>query len=92
MLAVAVSVALGALFLWLPRRYAPVLPALVALGFFLTWVPLQLWIHSFPRLSSATYTTGISAGKSWVTRLFRSAGGQPAIAARLDAFRLKGFF
>jgi hypothetical protein len=66
LLAVAASVALGALFLWLPRRYAPVLPALVALGFFLTWVPLQFWIHSFPRLSSATYTTGISAGKSWI--------------------------
>ena len=25
------------------------LPALVALGFFLTWLPLQLWTHSFPR-------------------------------------------
>jgi glycosyltransferase involved in cell wall biosynthesis len=66
LLAVAASVALAALFLWLPRRYAPLLPALVALGFFLTWLPLQLWIHSFPRLSSATYTTGISAGKSWI--------------------------
>jgi hypothetical protein len=39
---------------------------LIALGFFLTWLPLQLWIHSFPRLSSATYTTGISAGRSWI--------------------------
>jgi hypothetical protein len=66
LLAVAVSVALGALFLWLPRRYAPVLPALVALGFFLTWLPLQLWIHSFPRLSSAAYSTGIGAPKSWI--------------------------
>ena len=54
-------------FLWLPRRYAPVLPALVALGFFLTWLPLQLWIHSFPRLSSAAYSTGHRApGKSWI--------------------------
>jgi glycosyltransferase involved in cell wall biosynthesis len=66
LLAVLTSIALAALFLWLPRRYAPVLPALVALGFFLTWLPLQLWIHSFPRLSSAAYSTGITAGKSWI--------------------------
>ena len=66
LLAVAVSVVLAAAFLWLPHRYAPVLPVLIALGFFLTWLPLQLWIHSFPRLSSATYTTGISAGRSWI--------------------------
>jgi Dolichyl-phosphate-mannose-protein mannosyltransferase len=66
LLAVAVSVVLAAAFLWLPRRYAPLLPVVIALGFFLTWLPLQLWIHSFPRLSSATYTTGIGAGKSWI--------------------------
>jgi glycosyltransferase involved in cell wall biosynthesis len=66
LLAVAVSVVLAAAFLWLPRRYAPALPALVALGFFLTWLPLQLWIHSFPRLSTAAYTTGIGAGNSWI--------------------------
>src|SRR6185437_3747299 len=66
LIAVIVSIALAALFLWLPRRYGPVLPALVALGFFLTWLPLQLWIHSFPRLSSASYSTGITAGKSWI--------------------------
>jgi glycosyltransferase involved in cell wall biosynthesis len=66
LLAVAVSVVLAAAFLWLPRRYAPVLPAVVALGFFLTWLPLQFWIHSFPRLSGAAYVTGIGAGKSWI--------------------------
>jgi hypothetical protein len=66
LLAVAVSVALAAAFLWFPRRYAPVLPALVALGFFLTWLPLELWIHSFPRLSSGAYSTGITAPKSWI--------------------------
>src|SRR5204862_3810929 len=60
--------ALGALFLWLPRRYAPVLPLLVALGFLLTWLPFQLWIHSFPRLSSAAYSTGIGAERGWVDR------------------------
>ena len=41
-------------------------PLVVALGFLLTWLPLQLWIHSFPRLSSAAYSTGITAGKSWI--------------------------
>ena len=66
LLAVLVAVALAALFLWLPRRYAPALPVLVALGFFLTWIPLQFWIHSFPRLSSATYTTGVAKPKGWV--------------------------
>jgi hypothetical protein len=38
----------------------------VAIGFFLTWLPLQLWIHSFPRLSAAAYTTGIGAPRGWV--------------------------
>ena len=67
LLAVLVSIGLGAAFLWLPRRYAPVLPVLVAVGFFLTWLPLQLWTHSFPRLSSAAYTTGIGdVPRSWI--------------------------
>jgi glycosyltransferase involved in cell wall biosynthesis len=67
LLAVVVSVGLGAAFLWLPRRYAPVLPVLVAVGFFVTWLPLQLWTHSFPRLSSAAYSTGIgNVPKSWI--------------------------
>jgi hypothetical protein len=66
LVAVIVSIALGALFLWLPRRYAPVLPALVALGFFVTWLPLELWIHSFPRLSAVTYATGVGAPRGWV--------------------------
>jgi glycosyltransferase involved in cell wall biosynthesis len=68
LLAVVVSLALAAAFLWLPRRYAPLLPALVALGFFLTWIPLQWWIHSFPRLSVAAYSTGISEPRSWVDK------------------------
>jgi hypothetical protein len=66
LLAVLVAIALGAAFLWLPRRYAPALPALVAAGFLLTWLPLQLWIHSFPRLSAAAYTTGINEPRAWV--------------------------
>ena len=72
LLAVLTSIALAALFLWLPRRYAPALPALVALGFFLTWLPLQLWIHSFPRLSTAAYTTGSARA---------TAGSMPRSAA-----------
>ncbi len=66
LLAVLASVLLAAAFLWLPSRYAPTLPALVALGFLLTWLPLQLWIHSFPRLSAAAYSTGIYAPRAWV--------------------------
>jgi hypothetical protein len=66
LVAVGVAIALAALFLWLPARYAPLLPGVVALGFFLTWLPLELWIHSFPRLSAAAYTTGIGAPRSWV--------------------------
>jgi glycosyltransferase involved in cell wall biosynthesis len=68
LLAVLAAVVLAAAFLWLPRRYAPALPALVALGFLLTWIPLQLWIHSFPRLSAAAYSTGIAAPRAWVDR------------------------
>jgi len=68
LLVVVASLTLGALFLWLSPRYAPLLPAVVALGFFLTWLPLQLWIHSFPRLSRAAYSTGIGAERSWVDR------------------------
>jgi glycosyltransferase involved in cell wall biosynthesis/4-amino-4-deoxy-L-arabinose transferase-like glycosyltransferase len=66
LVAVAVSVALAAAFLWLSRRYAPVLPALVAVGFFVTWLPLQLWNHSFANLSSASYSTGITAERGWI--------------------------
>jgi hypothetical protein len=66
--AVLVALALGAAFLWLPRRYAPVLPVLVAAGFLATWLPVELWTHSFPRLSRSAYAQGIGAGKSWIDR------------------------
>ncbi len=66
--AVLLSLGLGAAFLWLPRRYAPVLPALVALGFLATWLPVELWTHSFPRVSRSAYAQGIGAGKSWIDR------------------------
>jgi hypothetical protein len=66
LLAVLASVALAAAFLWLPRRYAPMLPVVVAVGFLLTWIPLQLWVHSFPRLSAAAYSTGIGEPRAWI--------------------------
>ena len=70
---VLVSLALGAAFLWLPRRYAPVLPVLVALGFLATWLPLEQWKHSFPRLSQSALAQGIgNADKTWIDH---AAGG-----------------
>jgi hypothetical protein len=65
--AVALALALAACFLWLPRRYAPVLPGLVAAGFLLTWLPVELWTHSFPRLASSAYAQGSGKkDKSWI--------------------------
>ena len=66
--AVLAGAALAAAFLWLPRRYAPVLPALVALGFLATWLPLELWQHSFPRLAQSAYAQGVGAQRSWIDR------------------------
>ncbi|MHB8469186.1 MAG: glycosyltransferase family 4 protein [Gaiellaceae bacterium] len=63
---VLLSLGLGAAFLWLPRRWAPVLPVLVAAGFLCTWLPLELSPHSFPLLSLGAYEGGISAPKSWI--------------------------
>ena len=65
--AVVLALALGACFLWLPRRYAGVLPALVSVGFLLTWLPVELWTHSFPRLASSAYAQGSGkTDKSWI--------------------------
>jgi glycosyltransferase involved in cell wall biosynthesis len=64
---VLVSLALGAAFLWLSRRHAPVLPMVVALGFLAVWLPLEQWKHSFPRLSESALAQGIgNADKSWI--------------------------
>ncbi|HVM56554.1 MAG TPA: glycosyltransferase family 4 protein [Gaiellaceae bacterium] len=64
---VCVSLALGAVFLWSPRRWAPVLPAIVALGFLFTWLPLELWKHGFPQLSKSALAQGIGrTDKSWI--------------------------
>jgi glycosyltransferase involved in cell wall biosynthesis/4-amino-4-deoxy-L-arabinose transferase-like glycosyltransferase len=66
LMAVAVSLALGACFLWLPRRLAPLLPVLVAVALLATWLPLQLWIYSYPRVAAASYVSGVSAPPSWI--------------------------
>lgn len=81
LVAVLVSIALGAAFLWLGPRYAPLLPVLVALGFLVTWLPIELWTHSFPRLASSAYHQGIGQDqpKSWID----GAVGQDAHVAVL---------
>ncbi len=67
--AVLIALALAGCFLWLPRRYAPMLPALVAVGFLLTWLPVELWTHSFPRLASSAYAQGVGTKeRSWIDR------------------------
>jgi hypothetical protein len=64
---VLTAVACAAAFLWLPRRWAPVLPAAVALGFLFTWLPLELWTHGFPQLSRSVYAQGIGVDDpSWI--------------------------
>src|SRR5439155_400701 len=86
---VAVSVALGALFLWLTPRYAPLLPALVAVGFFLTWLPLPPWTHSFPRLSSATFSNGIQVQHGdWIDRAVGPDAEVAAIWSGDNEFRI----
>jgi hypothetical protein len=69
LLPVLAAIGLGALFLWLSPRFAPLLPVLVAAGFFVTWLPLQLWVHSFPRLSANAYANGTSMPRSWIDSL-----------------------
>jgi glycosyltransferase involved in cell wall biosynthesis len=77
---VLVALALGAAFLWLPRRYAPLLPAIVAAGFLATWLPLEQWKHSFPRLSESALAQGIgNENKSWID----AAAGRDAHVAVL---------
>jgi glycosyltransferase involved in cell wall biosynthesis len=78
-LVVLISLALGAAFLWLGPRHAPLLPVLVAVGFLATWLPLELWTHSFPRLASSAYHQGVGAQRSWIDR----AAGRDAHVALL---------
>jgi hypothetical protein len=68
LVAVAAAALLAAAFLWLTPRYAGLLPVLVAAGFLVTWLPLELWTHSFPRLSAYAYETGITRERSWIDR------------------------
>ena len=66
LVAVLMSIGLAAGFLWLPRRYASVLPLVVAVGFVATWLPLQLSTHSFPRLSASASARGIGGSRTWI--------------------------
>jgi glycosyltransferase involved in cell wall biosynthesis len=68
LVAVATALALAAAFLWLPARFAPWLPALVATGFVLTWLPLEAWPGGFPQASVHFYDAGVAAGTSWIDR------------------------
>jgi glycosyltransferase involved in cell wall biosynthesis len=60
------ALALAAAFLWLPARFAPWLPALVAAGFVLTWIPLEAWPHGFPQAAVHQYDAAVASGTSWV--------------------------
>ncbi len=65
---VAVAIGLAGCFLFLSRRYAAWLPALVATGFLLTWLPLQLWAFGFPSASLGALYQGIGTGhdRDWI--------------------------
>jgi len=60
------ALALAAVFLWLPARFAPWLPGLVAAGFVLTWIPLEAWPGGFPQASLHQYDAAVAAGTSWI--------------------------
>jgi hypothetical protein len=62
------ALALAAAFLWLPARFAPWLPALVAAGFLVTWLPLEAWPNGFPQASLHQYDAAVAAGTSWIDR------------------------
>jgi hypothetical protein len=62
------ALALAAVFLWLPARFAPWLPALVAAGFLFTWLPLEAWPRGFPQASVHQYDAAVAAGTSWIDR------------------------
>jgi glycosyltransferase involved in cell wall biosynthesis/4-amino-4-deoxy-L-arabinose transferase-like glycosyltransferase len=89
LIAVAVAVGLAALFLWLPRRWAPVLPALVAVGFVLTWLPLELWTVSFPRVSVLAFQNGIGVPPGdWIDRAVGTNANVAAIWSGNNEFRI----
>jgi glycosyltransferase involved in cell wall biosynthesis len=58
--------ALAAVFLWLPARFAGWLPALVAVGFLATWLPLEAWPRGFPQAAVHQYDAAVAAGTSWI--------------------------
>jgi glycosyltransferase involved in cell wall biosynthesis len=68
LVAAATALALAAAFLWLPARFAPWLPILVAAGFLATWLPLEAWPHGFPQAAVHQYDASVAAGTSWIDR------------------------
>jgi len=68
LVAVLVCAGLAGCFLYLPRRLAPGLPALVAAGFLLTWLPLELWYFGVPNASVGALRQGIGTQhrRDWI--------------------------
>ncbi len=68
LIAVSMALALAAAFLWLPRRHAPWLPVLVALGFLFTWIPLETWQYSFRGASVGAWYQGFgnATPRTWI--------------------------
>jgi hypothetical protein len=90
LVALLVSIALAAAFLWLPRRHAPWLPVLVAAGLLTVWLPLQLWDYSFPKASLGALYQGINTGvdRDWID----AAVGRDADVAALWTNPSKDYF
>jgi glycosyltransferase involved in cell wall biosynthesis len=68
MVVLVTALGLAAAFLWLPPRFAPWLPVVVAAGFLATWLPLEAWPAGFPQQSVHFYDAGVAAGTSWIDR------------------------
>jgi len=77
---VAVTVfLLAAAFFWLSPRFAPALPVVVALGFLLTWIPLETWQFGWPSNARAALAAGLPAQRDWID----AAAGRDAKVAIL---------
>ena len=57
---------LAAAFFWLSPRFAPSLPVVVALGFLLTWIPLETWQFGWPANARAALAAGLPAQRDWI--------------------------
>lgn len=57
---------LAAAFFWLSPRFAPGLPVVVAVGFLLTWIPLETWQFGWPSNARAARAAGLPAQRDWI--------------------------